>query len=344
MKQHYFHPNRVKEIGMPVINGKGFYEVMVHFLGLIEKLVPESVIDLENFTREYRLREVEGDFEKLDSLPSLWGDLTACNIPGAKYTVENIKEWSEKFRLENIFYKELAWWSVVYYYEATDEIKRIARINEAKRFTRAIGMSESEYWGDRVHETPYQERLSLKEGCFLEEESRAIYPENVEKGIEGDFFGRYLPFNFAPDGLMLGLFPYSKKHQQYERLLLYYEMLTHALKQGEDIKSWSEIHGHGWDPRTSTWYEFEQLMGDHFSAYKKMYRSRTESWMQKSGYIKAKEKRNMSHFIWLVRYRIQGWSLREVADFYSTDLIVLNEDTISHGVKSAAAWVFLDIS
>lgn len=39
-------------------------------------------------------------------------------------------------------------------------------------------------------------------------------------------------------------------------------------------------------------------------------------------------KRNKEHFEWLVRFQIQGWTIKEIADYYSEEEKVLGEDTI----------------
>jgi hypothetical protein len=345
MKSHFYHPARVKEKGSPVIINNAFYEVMIYFLDLLEKLVPDILTDLEDFTNNYRVKESQGIVSNFDQIPRQWSELIGNDTPSNQYVVELISSWAKKYSLENIFYKELALWSVGYYYDDIDDLNRKKRIEDMNHFIAKTGISESTYWQNRDHEIPYKERLSLKSSCYLEEDFDhiALQPEDENDRVERDFFGKYLPFTFTPDTLMLNLSKSPKDYQQYESLL----QNQHYNQKHDDEKeqmSWSEIHGHGWDPRSSTWNDFEELMDAHFKAYKKMYRMRTEKWMKNQGYIKFKEKRNMDHFKWLIHYKIQGWSVRKIADNYSTELIVLNEDTISHGIKSASALMDLNLT
>lgn len=73
-------------------------------------------------------------------------------------------------------------------------------------------------------------------------------------------------------------------------------------------------------------------------------KKRTEMFLYEQGYIKQREKRVLLHFKWLVHYQIQGWSLTKIADHYNKDSKKIhNEDTIYHGVISAAELVLLNL-
>lgn len=90
-----------------------------------------------------------------------------------------------------------------------------------------------------------------------------------------------------------------------------------------DYKSTDWIFGNGWDPRDQTWREFEQELDTMYETYKKLYREHAEKFLMAKGYVKGKDKRNLNHFEWLIRYQIQGWTLKEIADHYSTSTLLM---------------------
>jgi hypothetical protein len=134
MKSHFYHPDRVKEKGSPVIINSAFFEVMIFFLDLVEKLVPEIITELEDFTKDYRVKESQHLVLKFDQIPKQWSDLIENNTQSSQYVVENILKWAEKYSLENTFFKELALWSVAYYYDDIDDLNRKKRIEDMNFF------------------------------------------------------------------------------------------------------------------------------------------------------------------------------------------------------------------
>jgi hypothetical protein len=59
------------------------------------------------------------------------------------------------------------------------------------------------------------------------------------------------------------------------------------------------------------------------------------------GFHKTKAKRNRAHFEWLVRYQIQGWSHRKIADAYSDK--TLTEDAIGKAIRKTSKLVGLTV-
>lgn len=77
------------------------------------------------------------------------------------------------------------------------------------------------------------------------------------------------------------------------------------MRHSEIMNQWIGFLVKDGDPRNETWRDFEEKIDVWFLAYKKMYKQRAEQFLVDKGYVKAKEKRNLEHFEWLVRYQIQ---------------------------------------
>ncbi|WP_171644243.1 hypothetical protein [Paenibacillus phytorum] len=205
------------------------------------------------------------------------------------------------------------------------------------------------YW-HVFKDKPYEEVFSLSGSMYFEddEDSLVLIEDFGQKNhIRRDFFSVNLPFVFAPNDLSLGLGD-ETRIQHFEEILSNDAFKTNLLKRmitGEKVENYKPLNwffGKGWDPRKVPWKEFEEQMDDWFVKYKMMYRDRTENLLEQQGYIKSKEKRNLEHFEWLVRFQVQCWSLKEIADYYSEESNeILSEDTISRGIKSTAELIYL---
>jgi hypothetical protein len=171
-----------------------------------------------------------------------------------------------------------------------------------------------------------------------------------------DMFDQYFPFIFSPNRLFRTIQVAITKEEApnlSDFQGIYWEdrkkskLIKPLSKEGNPdnhefpCKSWSEIFGYGWDPRAQSWTEFEEEMDKKFTIYKKLYKEATQRFMTDNGYVKTKEKRNYNHFMWLMRYQVQYWTLKKIAEEYSSENEILNELTISKGIKSAADIVML---
>src|SRR5690606_29055587 len=113
-------------------------------------------------------------------------------------------------------------------------------------------------------------------------------------------------------------------------------MDVHFAFKGEKEKVRGHLFGTGWDPRLETWKDFETRIDTAYKAYKSLYKKRTMLYMEKHGYVEGRPKRNKQHFEWLVRYQIQEWAVRDIADFYSNDNKIVSEDTVRKALKNAS--------
>lgn len=268
---------------------------------------------------------------------------------------QGLIDWTSKYNLisSTEFYTQLALYSLANYFEDTLEIEREKRSRVAKSFAGKYGISMEQYW-TRFKNKPYEETISLSDAIYLENEYEddalaESFGQELD-AIQNDFFDAAMPFIFAPNRLSLFLSQGNLDTPYYfEEIKDYDSRKTHMLKQMmagqsfEDYEPRDWFSGKGWDPRSETWKEFEDQIDNWFVAYKKMYRGRSEKLLEKQGYVRSKGKRNQDHFKWLVRYQIQNLSLKEIANYYSSEAETLSEDAIWRGVKSTAEIVHLQL-
>ncbi|MBB6633293.1 hypothetical protein [Cohnella thailandensis] len=360
MKGLYYHPKRVT-YGGSTITDSGTYLAIKYFLELLEETTPEVLDELREIYDIYA--EADRWFRKHHKgsqlWPSEWGIVSQAssdNCPNYIPLKEAINAWAHKFNLlgESDFYKSLGLVSLSFFYNDCKESERKKRINEYKELAKRYNVSlEVVRNSQRFRNTwPYEERLVLAENVFHEDE-----PDNIElsksidrgESIHDSFFQTTNPFVFSPDTMLA--YTKDKNEYMYEEIRNHYELMLsiydrkkeEALQKNEPF-TLPSFTGLAWDPRTDTWQEFENRIDQAFAEYKELYRKRAEDFLLSRGYVKEKEKRNLNHFKWLLHYQIQRWSLREIADYYScsSDEIV-QEDTVSHGIKSTANMVLLDL-
>ena len=87
------------------------------------------------------------------------------------------------------------------------------------------------------------------------------------------------------------------------------------------------------DPITETLDEYLARCRNHWEKHSRV----LESW----GFRKVKEKRTLLHFEWVVRYQIQNWAHRKIADFY--DDKIRTESAIGVAVRDTAKLIGLTL-
>lgn len=103
-----------------------------------------------------------------------------------------------------------------------------------------------------------------------------------------------------------------------------------------EIKTFS-FEAEEWDPAQKNWKEYEDYLNVKFKRMKATYRDQVEARAEEHELLKTPEVRNREHFAWLVRFQVQGWKYREIADNYPLPTgEVLTEDMIGKGIKRAA--------
>ncbi|XOK59225.1 hypothetical protein ACJ7K1_21990 [Paenibacillus elgii] len=359
----YYHPDRIKDVGSPLLLDKGRHDNVEYFLQLIENIAPEVIKDLESLTGNLDIARKWFEEKKLDfnSSPSEW-DLVKKSEQDKSFSgyaplKDGLLNWAIKYNLEaeNDYYIVLALWALDNFYEYIQEEDRKERTKDAIEYAKHFKIPEEiavdwYFSRIRINSKPYEENLSLSDTLHryeveLDDSHLEESTGMVTCNLNRRFFGSHFPFVFAPsklDLMLLGLHTYS-----FEEILDYDHRKTFMFREsmdGKDMKSYEPRDwpsGTGWDPRTETWKEFEDNLDKWFATYKKLYRERTEKFMEQHGYVKGKEKRNQEHFKWLVHYQIQGWSLRQIAEHYEDE--ELSEDTIFRGVKSASEIVMLNL-
>jgi hypothetical protein len=99
-----------------------------------------------------------------------------------------------------------------------------------------------------------------------------------------------------------------------------------------------------WKPEQKTWFEYEKYLDEVYQILKAEYREQKERATKAQGLEKAPAIRNREHFAWLVRYQVQGWKYREIADDHSFKTnYVLTDDNIAKGIKRAARLVEIQV-
>ncbi|MNN01041.1 hypothetical protein D3C81_1136480 [compost metagenome] len=349
MKGLYYHPDRIIDSSTMFLD-YGRYSAITLFLELIESMTPEVLEDLKGIYDVYA--EADNWFMANHKGSQLWPSewevvKQSDNNFSFEYTrlKEKITSWIYKFNLvgDSDFYYTLGLCSLSFYYDDCKETEREKRIKEyniiAKRYNVSLDTLRK---SERYNRTwPYEEKLTLVNSIFQDEETDNI---ELSKTINEDnyrlFFERTFPVAFTPSDIYLkhdvSIYPYEAMQTHYE--------LMNTIQQSKDDQDLLAYSGMAWDPRLKTWKDFESELDRMFKQYKNLYRERTEKFLIERGYLKEPEKRNLEHFKWLVHYLIQRWSLREIADFYSQKVgEEIHEDTVSHGIKSAARLVLIDL-
>lgn len=362
MKKLYYHPERIKMVNGPCIIDQSKYDAVVYFIQLIEQLAPEVLLDLEQQVYEIYAQAMIS-FENMPLLtvlesPCEWNVVSKSDkdsFPLYLDLQKAINQWASRYNLlgDFDFYEQLALWSIANFHDDCQEESRLNRKDEIEKFAKERGIPVESCRTAHIYKNswPYEEKLSLSDNLFFEyEEDDLELSKSIGKKepITHSFFSRLLPFVFSPDRYSRFTND-SREASDFESIWLHDFTRTRLIEQGK-MQEYKEIftrqwnEGTGWDPREETWSEFESRMDKNFERYKKSYRRRTEQFLQNRGYQIAKEKRNLLHFEWLVRFQVQGWSLRKIADFYSnkSDELV-HEDNVFQGIKSTAEHVLINL-
>ncbi|MCT1402923.1 hypothetical protein M4D81_28405 [Paenibacillus sp. p3-SID867] len=364
MKGLYYHPSRIKHNGAPVLIDAGKHGAITLFVRLIEQMVPEVMEELKNEVLEAYARAdhwyaMQSNLSPQEG-PSEWNivkESSYVNFPAYNNLKEKLIKWSNKYHLNGIedFYLTLALWSIGNYYEECNEVSRKQRVKEIQEYARIFGVSVEECRSMAIYKNswPYEECISLSESLYFEDEPDDIeLSKSIGKGeqIFNSFFSRVFPFTFTPE-ILSDIGKRSPNILTYESLRLFDETRSDLLGKA-NTRDYSEFEvltkpwegGIGWDPRIETWKEFEEKMDKQYEQYKTLYRERSSQFLRERGYVKDKEKRKMEHFKWLVDYQIKGWSIREIADYYSgLNNEIINEDTVFHGVRNTASLVLIHL-
>jgi hypothetical protein len=349
MKGLYYHPNRIIDRSTLLMD-YGRYSAITLFLELIESMTPEVLDDLRGIYDVYT--EADKWFithhKGSELWPSEWEIVKqSSNNFCFEYTSlkEEISKWACKFNLigESDFYHSLGLCSLSFFYDDCKETEREKRLKEYKEIAERYNVPlETVRRSERYNKTwPYEEKLTLVNCIFQDEE-----PDNIElsKSINEDnyqsFFEITFPVAFTPSDIY---FNHERSIYMYEQMKAHHELIS-KIELSNDDQDLLTYSGMAWDPRLKTWKDFESELDKMFKQYKDLYRERTEKFLIERGYLREPEKRNLDHFKWLVHYLIQKWSLREIADYYSQNVgEIVHEDTVSHGIKSAARLVLVDL-
>ncbi|MNW49377.1 hypothetical protein D3C74_267920 [compost metagenome] len=354
----YYHPGRIKSDHSPVIMNASHHYSITYFVRMLEKLAPECIEELEKICGAYEIASkwyLTQGF-KVDKEPSNWEIVKISHqneeYKGYRSLRDDLLFWAKKFNLVGTtdFYIESALWAVSYFYNDCLEIERKRREKEAEKFCRDMENTEEDYWRLFYTRKPYHEILSLSESIFFEEELDTSELGELENSIVRNFFAKTFPFVFAPNRLNMLFKDFATQISDFENIVDYDRSKTKYLEQavsGGNLEAYEPMDwylGIGWDPRDELWRDFEKRIDGWFRSYKKMYKQRAEKFLTNKGYIKAKDKRNLEHFEWLVRYQVQNWSLKKIADYYSAQNdSVVNEDTVWRGVKNTSELVLLSL-
>lgn len=338
MEKLYYHPDRSKMKNIPVFTNYYQYQAITYFLRLAEYLEPHLIKDLDELIPLYNETEKSHKIDESDrnSFIDNWDILDKANVnnnPHLVHLKEAVIAWAKKFNLvdEHVVNKtflEIGVWAIPDrrdHPQSVEEWKEYftKKDREAPRDVLNWSIADVIYFEDELQDI---EKVKTKEEIFTEEEFPFLFTPSFQN-IEG-----YKLFGEKEDAA-----------SDYENVLFSYELdIFHALK-GEKEKIGKFPTCEGWDPRNDTWGEFEKKLDAAYKKYKELYRERTEAHLERKGYVEGKEKRNKEHFEWLVRYQIQNWTVKEIADYYSKDDKILSEDTIKKALSNTASMVGLQL-
>ena len=360
MKGLYYHPERITYGDSGLMLNTDKHSAIVHFLELLEELVPEVINDLDAVYSIYAEADnwysthLKGSRE----WPCEWHIVKQANLeryPGYVQLKDALEAWTDKYNLngKNDFYQNLALTSLQFYYDDCKESERQKRLKEYNELAQRYNVPLETVRNSKRYSKnwPYEERLVLADNVFFEDEPDDIELSNsIGEGenLNQQFFQKVFPFSFTPDTMH---FVGNIQAETYEWMRTFYELLLQvydkkkeaALQEGKTF-TLMPYSGAAWDPRNETWRGFEDRMDRAYTKYKELYRQRAEDFLLERGYVKGKEKRNLDHFKWLVHYQVEGWTLRKIADYYSniSDEIIY-EDTVYRGIKSTAELVLLNL-
>lgn len=233
--------------------------------------------------------------------------------------------WADKYNLNNKIFLEIALWAI------PDKRDHPKQVEDMKSFAKKMGK-----------QMPWKfPEWSITDAIYYEYEE-----EDSNRKVIDIQPNKTFPFIFTPGIFNLNRMSISNSNieaRDYEQILVNYHLDVSFALKGEKEKIRGFVFGDGWDPRMDTWSEFEENIDALYKKYKELYKARTESYMEEQGYIEGKQKRNKNHFEWLVRYQIQEWSIKEIADHYSKENTILAEDTIKKALISTAKLLDLEI-
>ncbi|WP_343262458.1 hypothetical protein [Paenibacillus hubeiensis] len=365
MRGLYYHPKRVTDKDSNLMLDSNTYHAVSLFLELIEDLVPEICDELKgsysNYEQAYRWFKTNQKSFNVEQLPwpSEWKYVKHASKNQFKEYLDlkdSILSWVDKFNLQSYsdFYAGVGLTALSFYYDDCQPHSRKKKWRELKAIAKQYNVAVEQLKQVKSYRLtwPNEEKLSLSESVFFEEEddtvelSRAIGLEETNYNL---FFEQIYPFALAP-GTISGVLNQNVSLGELEWMSFHYEGLVIPLILQNDKEEFHRLYesrdliytGLAWDPREKTWKEFETVIDNLYKQYKKLYRDRTETFLQEQGYIKQREKRVMVHFKWLVHYQIQGWSLAKIAEHYNNNSKrIYNEDTIYHGITNAAELALL---
>ncbi|WP_071395082.1 hypothetical protein [Bacillus tuaregi] len=338
MEKVFFHPERDKIKNIPVFTNYYQYQAITYFLRVAEHLEPQFTKDLDDiiplYTETEKIHEMQRENNR--SFIDDWDVFEKANTHYNAHLLklkETIINWAKKYNLVddlmgNKIFLEIAVWAIP---DKRDHPKSVDEWNE---FFSKIG-----------RETPRDFlNWSITDPVYIEDEC-----EDVEKVRNDDeiFSGKEFPFLFTPS--LQNLYQYKILDEMedaasdYENIRESYGLDIYYALKGEKEKIGNFTFCEGWDPRNDTWSEFEKMLDVAYKKYKELYRKRTEAHMKKMGYVEGKEKRSLEHFEWLVRYQVQKWNIKEIADHYSKRERVLGGDTIKKALVSTADMVGLQL-
>lgn len=327
MEKIFYHPERIKENSIPVYMNNYQHQALSHFLRTAESLVPELIDDLAKIIPLYTKTEEEYEDKETRTFLDEWSVLRDANKDHKSQLIplrEVLLQWVRRYNLieeekEDSIFLEIALWAIPSLRNYPESIEKKKTLY--KKLGRAIPINFPKW--------------SITEVVYFEDESDTI---KLAENNESFTFDKYMPFIFTPSSENIHQYKIVKRDDElgdFENIKDDYKWDVMAAFNGEKENIFG-YNGYGWDPRMYTWNEFEKKLDAAFEKYKKLYRARTENFMRENGYVEGKEKRNLEHFDWLVRYQIQGWGIGEIADYYSANGKIITEDTISKALRNTA--------
>lgn len=170
MRGLYYHPNRIKYNGSPVLIDSGKHDAISLFVKLIEQMAPDVLEQLEHgvyesYTQAFQWYASQKELTPNEE-PSNWKLIKAARtdyFPEYMKLKESLYGWATKYHLtgDGDLYLNLALWGIANYYDDRKEesrkerqlnikstlkiLKSVRRLFAQCQFTNALGRMRNSY-------------------------------------------------------------------------------------------------------------------------------------------------------------------------------------------------------
>jgi hypothetical protein len=329
MKNYFINPNK-KPAGNKLITNEAEFDKQEYFLNEIEEVAPQVC-------------------EQLNDLVPFYNNATDIAIKRNKEGIDTDIKWPQEWQnLQDAKIEEFKILTNLLYQWATNNYLIGDKIPE--RFM-IVALSAIDEYCYRIKDKEYHELLGEKGDPKISLVSGLEHlindePDDFQEEQENFPFNRIFPFVFSPT---IEEWIYGERHFNDENfgehILRHDKIKTELLKIPQEeseryafyTENWGD--GAGWDPRATSWKEFEEKINLLFENYKTRYKQRTEKFLiDNYGFSQSTIKKRQDHFKWLVLSQLEGMTARQIIEHLKLSVV---ERTVSDALEKSAAEIDL---